>query len=464
MHSFTPSGGSTPPALSARRHWPRGFGHLAVAVLSLGIVSLATAQTSSPPLTLDAALDAAQARSAELQAQDAATRAAREMAASAGRLPDPVLRLSVDNLPIEGPMRYSLTDDFMTQRSVEIMQTYPGSEKRQARAALYEREAEAAASTHSMQRARLFTQTAGAWFDLYYQEQMQVLLLRQHEEARQVSEAVESAYRGGRSSQADVLAAHAAVARIDDRLLEVGAELATARSHLHRWIGGAAEQPLGHPPKIDRTRLAAHQLGHEIDRHPDIAVMNARERFALAEADIARREKSADWSWSLMYSKRGSRFGDMVSLGVAIPLQWDQANKQNRELAASLERVEQVRLEREEMRREHLFKVQRLLANWRSNLNRLKDYDKTLIPLATERVRATLAAFSGGKASLSEVLDAQRMVTDTRLERLRIEKQSAAWWAELEYLIPQDQAGQAPLPNPRPKTLPGTSNQPAQEQ
>lgn len=353
-------------------------------------------------------------------------------------------------------MRYSLTDDFMTMRSVEIMQTFSSSSKRQARAARYEREAETAASTRSMQKARLLAQTAGAWFDRYYQEQMQALLQRQREEASRVSEAVESAYRGGRSNQADVLAAHAAVARIDDRLLEVGAELAAARAQLHRWIGVAAEQPLGIPPKIDRTRLAEHQLDHEIDRHPDIAVMNARERVALAEADIARQEKSTDWSWSLMYSKRGSQFGDMVSLGVSIPLQWDQASKQNRELAASLERVEQVRSEREEMRREHLFEVQRLLANWRSNLTRLKDYDKTLIPLATERVRATLAAFSGGKASLSEVLDAQRMVTDTRLERLRIEKQSAAWWAELEYLIPQDLAEQDTTVEP--------SNQATQEQ
>lgn len=460
MHSLPSQGGSTPPVRSARRYWPRRIRLIAAAVLSLGIASLAAAQPSSSPLTLDAALDAAQVRSATLQAQNAASRVAREMAVSAGRLPDPVLRLSVDNLPIEGPMRYSLTDDFMTMRSVSLMQTFTGSEKRQARSARYEREAEAALSMRSMQKARLFTQTARAWFDRYYQEQIQGLLQRQREEAGRVSEAVESAYRGGRSSQADVLAAHAAVARIDDRLHEVGAGLTNAKAQLQRWIGDGAEQPLGVLPRIDRTRLAEHQLGHEIDQHPDIAVMNARERVALAEAEVARQDKSADWSWSLMYSKRGSQFGDMVSLGVSIPLQLDQARKQDRELSARLQKAEQIRLEREEMRREHLFEVQRLLANWRSNLTRLADYDKTLIPLATERVQAMEAAFRGGKAPLAAVIEAQRMVIDTRLERLRIEKQTAAWWAELEYLIPQDQAAQAMSP----KTLPGTSNQPAQEQ
>ena len=456
MHSIPHLGASTPLIPYVRLHWSRGLRPLAAVTFSLCLASLATAQTSSSVLSLEAALDAAQARSATLQAQDAATRAAREMAISAGRLPDPVLRLSVDNLPIEGPMRYSLTDDFMTMRSVSLMQTFTSSEKRQARSARYEREAEAATSVRSLHTARLRAQTAHAWFDRYFQEQMLDLLQRQREEATRVNIAAESAYRGGRNSQADVLAAHAAVARIDDRLHEVRAEFANAQALLQRWVGDAASNPLGIPPRIDSTRLDKHQLSHEIDRHPDIVVMNVRERVALAEADVARQEKNADWSWSLMYSKRGSKFGDMASLGVSIPLQWDQGRKQDRELAARLERVEQVQSEREEMRRTHLFEVQRLLATWRSNLTRLADYDKTIIPLATERVQAIEAAFRGNMAPLTAVLDAQRMVTDTQLERLRIEKQTAALWSELEYLIPADLVV-------RP-TKPSSSNQPTQEQ
>lgn len=160
------------------------------------------------------------------------------------------------------------------------------------------------------------------------------------------------------------------------------------------------------PPRIDSTRLVAHQLADDINLHPDVAVLNARERIALADVDLAELEKDADWSWSLMYSKRGSQFGDMVSLGVSIPLQWDQANKQDREVAARLAQVEQVRFEREELRREHLFETQRLLVNWRSNLTRLENYNTRLIPLASQRVDALIAAFRGGKASLAEVLEA----------------------------------------------------------
>lgn len=449
MLSFTHWEAKGPLVCRARQRWLPTFKPFAVAALSLSFIGVAIAQApqASVPLTLDAALRVAEIRSAALQGQDAAIRSWREMAIPAGRLPDPVLRLSVDNLPIEGPMRYSLTDDFMTMRSVSLMQTYTGSDKRQARSIRFAREADAASSMRSLQTTRLRTQTARAWFERYYQQQMLELLQRQREEAVLIADAVEAAYRGGRAAQADVFAARSAVARIDDRRHEVGADLNNAETSLTRWVGDAAAQPLGAPPRIDR--LAAHELAYQLDQHPDIALMGAKERVALAEAEIARQERSADWSWSLMYSKRGSQFSDMVSVGISIPLQWDQKNRQDRDLAAKLEKVEQVRAEREEMRREHLSEVQQLSASWRSNLTRLDDYDKTLIPLASERAQAQEAAFRGGKAPLSAVLEARRMAIDTRLERLRIEKQTAALWAELEFLIPESsplEAAPAALP------------------
>lgn len=444
MHPLLSREASAPPVHHARRCGHRGLAPLAVAMLSLCLVNPVMAE--QPSLTLQTALDAAQARSATLQAQHAAARAAREMAVASGRLPDPVLRLSIDNLPIEGSERYSLSDEPMTMRSVGLGQTFTGSDKRQARSARYEREADAALATRTTLLTRLRTQTARAWFERHFLEQMLEQLQHQRDETVSVSAGVESAYRGGRSALADVLAARAAIARIDDRLHELHADLASAKALLQRWVGDAASKPLGAPPRIDSTPLTERSLAHEIDQHPDITLMNAREHVALAAAEVAKQEKSADWSWSVMYSKRGSMFGDMVSLGVSIPLQWDQARRQDRELAARLEQVEQVRHEREEMRREHLFELQRLLVNWRSSLTRLEDYDKTLIPLATERVEATIAAFRGGKASLAAVLEARRMVTDTTLERLRIEKQAAAWWADLAFLMPEDlPAHAAPL-------------------
>ena len=95
-------------------------------------------------LNFDDALQLAEARSRQLPAQRAAAAAARDMAIAAGQRPDPVLRASVDNLPVNGPDRFSATADFMTMRSIGLTQEWTRSDKLQARAARYEREADVA--------------------------------------------------------------------------------------------------------------------------------------------------------------------------------------------------------------------------------------------------------------------------------------------------------------------------------
>lgn len=409
-----------------------------VVLLVISLCGGVAAQTPPllPPLTLQAALLEAEKRSHALEAQDAATQSARELAVAAGRLPDPMLRLSVDNLPVDGPMRFSLTQDFMTMRSVGLTQTLTREDKRRARSARFEREGDAAQAMRVMQLTALQRQTTLAWFDRHYQQQMVDLLTRQRDEAALQIEATETAYRAGRGSQADVFAARSAVARIEDRIQEARDRHANAGISLARWVGDAASGPLGEAPGLTRTRMADPVQGNGVDQIPDIALMASKEAVALAEAEVARQEKRTDWSVSFMYSQRGPAFSNMVTLGVSVPLQWDQKNRQERELSAKLAKAEQVRAEREEVVRERMAQMQRWRTSWQSRLARLDDYDHHLIPLAGERTLAALSAYRGGKTPLSTVLEARRMEIDTRVERLRIEMETAALWTELEFLMP----------------------------
>ena len=140
-----------------------------------------------------------------------------------------------------------------------------------------------------------------------------------------------------------------------------------------------------------------------------------------------------------MFSQRGSAYSNMVSLNVSVPLQWDQKNRQDREVTARLALAEQLRAQREEATREHAAETRIWLLQWQSGRERLAQYDSALIPLATERTRAALAAYRGGSSPLAVVLEARRMEIDTRMERLRLEMDAAGLWARLQYLIPPEQ-------------------------
>jgi outer membrane protein TolC len=413
----------------------RGHRRLA-ALLVLASAFVGLTSHAQPALTLDQALRVAQDRSRQLSAQDSATAAAREMAVAAGQRPDPTLKVGINNLPIDGPDRLSLTRDFMTMRSVGVMQEITRSDKLKARSARFDREAEAAEAARSMALANLRRDTAMAWLDRCYQERMLEALQSQRTEAGLQIEAADAAYRGGRGAQADVFAARSAVAQIDDRVRQTERQIATSKTRLSRWVGAEAEQPLGPLPALETVRLDVNNVESQLAHHPEIAMMVKQEEMARADADIAQSNKRLDWNVELMFSQRGSAYSNMVSVNVSIPLQLDAGNRQDREVTAKLAVVEQMRAQREEAAREHLAETRSWLQEWQSGRDRLTHYDSTLIPLTAERTRAALAAYRGGSGPLGAVLEARRMEIDTRMDRLRLEMETAGRWAQLEYLVP----------------------------
>ena len=412
-----------------------------VAALAMLAGTAAGAQTAPAPLSPLAwgeAVRLAEARSQLLVAQDAAALAAREMGGAASRRPDPVLRAGINNLPVNGADRLSLTRDFMTMRSVGVSQEFTRADKLAARAARFEREAEAAEAGRALALANLQRDTALAWLERYFRERTRALLLTQRDEARLQVEAAESAYGASRGTRVEVLAARFAAALLDDRLAQNERELATATTQLARWVGDAARRPLGEPPRTDRVALTDTALDTELAHHPRIAMLLKQEDAARADAAIAQTNQRADWSAELMYSQRGSAYSNMVSINVSIPLQWDSARRQDRELAAKLATVEQLRAQREDVLREHVAEVAAMLQEWHSDRERLARYDTALLPLAAERTGAALSAYRAGSAGLSAVLEARRAEIDTRMDRLRLELDAARLWAQLSYLIPAE--------------------------
>jgi len=414
---------------------------LTSAVLAFaGLLAATTPATADEPLSLSAAVHAALTRSRGLDASTAAAQGAREMAVAAAQLPDPVLRLSLDSLPVDGPKRFSITRDFMTMRSVALMQTLPGADKRRSRGERYEREADAALSERAQRAASLQNDVAQAWLERRLQEQRLQLLRAQTDEARVLVQTTEAALRGGRGSTSEALTARESLAQMGQAVISAQADRANARLTLARFTGGPPEQPLTAAPSMQHTPVALDAL----DRLPDLAALQAREAVARAEAEVARQGLEPDWRVELMFSQRGSQFSNMVSVAVSVPLQWDKPQRQQRELAARLIRVNELEAEREEQTRERVLQVQRWQQDWRAGMERMAHLDAQRQPLATQRVDAALAAYRGGREGVGGVLQARRDALALAQERLMLERETAGRWAQLEYLFPDTSTGLKP--------------------
>lgn len=398
--------------------------------------SIGLSSWAAGPLSLADAQHIAVSRSQQLSALDALAAAAGEQAVSAGQLPDPVLKLGIDNLPINGPDQYLPVIDFVTRR-IGVMQDLPSASKRALRRERFERAAKRVLAQRQLSAVSVQRDTALAWLDRYYTQATRELLAQQIDEAQLQVQAADVAFRSGRGSQADAFAARAAVLGLQDRLSEMDRQFRSAGLLLARWVGAdVAERTLFGMPPWQGTPVLGDISSAYLQQHPDLQVIHAEREAADTEVRLAQANKLSDWSVEASFSQRGPAYSDMLYFGVSIPLQWDRKNRQDREVAAAVAMVDESTARYEDALRSREAEVRSMLNDWQSGKERVKRYRDSLIPTTQQRTAAALTSYSTGKSDLSVVLNARRDEIDVRIQALALERDTARAWAQLKFLIP----------------------------
>ncbi|MFC7518838.1 TolC family protein [Herbaspirillum sp. GCM10030257] len=403
----------------------------AAMVLSLAS-SFSCAQSAG--LTLDQALQQATQRSASNQASVAAIEASRESAAKADQLPDPMLKLGVDNLPVNGPDRLSLTHDFMTMRRVGIEQQWVSSDKRVARSERAQRAVEMEEANHLANIAKVREETAKAWVAVWYAQRTTSLTRMLETEAKADLETQQAAYRGAKSGAMDAAQAQLTLVQVQDVARKSEQELRTARAVLGRWVLAPVESVDNALPSLVShvAKLAVEDLEKY---HPMVMMAKRAVTLADAETTVASRERRPDWSVEASYSQRGGQYSNMVSVGVSIPLTVNPSQRQDRDIAEKSALATKARLQYEEALRELQNEIQTLSFTLTSLNERVAALREQLLPLANQQVELATAAYRAGTGSLSAVFNAKKMLVEKQLQIAELEKDAAMTWASLEYHV-----------------------------
>lgn len=402
-------------------------------VTAICALHLCNAHAESP-LALDEAVQIAMAGSPQLAVPAAALEAATAASISAGRLPDPELIVGVDNLPIDGPERYSLTDDFMTMRKVGVMQSFPNGRKR---ASQRERAAAAvlvAQSQEQQTRLEIARTTADAWIACHIAQLVLEKLQALKPEVELQAQAARTALANGRGSTVDAFAAQSSVSELEDRLLEAQREVHVARAELARWIGEDAQRALAAAPAFSELPVARNKLLASLHQHASLLTFEAQRALALSEIDLARAEKRSDWSAQLAYAKRGSAFSDMVSLEFRVGLPLFSRYRQDPMIRAKQAQLTQLEAGREAELRMHTAEVLNMLAAWETANQRISLYEQERLPLARQRSQAALAGFQAGRIELSQLAASQVAEIELQLSYAGLLTQSGQAWTFLRYL------------------------------
>jgi outer membrane protein TolC len=341
--------------------------------------------------------------------------------------------LGVDNLPVNGPDSWSLTNDFMTQRRIGITQEYVSEEKRaliRRRVAL---DAQRQTAAQRSLTAGIRRDVAIAWLDRYYATHSQGLLRSLEAEIELQLRTLDSQLRAGKASASELPMATAVLLQTQDRVQVAKKQERVAGIALERWLGPDASRIPGNAPDI--YRLASDLANPEIAvKAPAVREHASELDISQADLEITQSAKKPNWSWEVSYSQRGSAYSNMVSVGVNIPLFTNAANKQDREIAAKQAQVQQAHAMHDDVVRETQANIATSYVEWQSLIERRKSLASALLPVVRQRIDLTLSAYRGGQGSLATVLEARRAEVEAQLQLLDLEREAARLWAQLQYV------------------------------
>ncbi|RQQ24065.1 TolC family protein [Burkholderia stagnalis] len=402
---------------------------LCAALLVAGV-----AHAEPAPFTLDAALQSATDRSTSMEAAQASVRASSEAAVKAGRLPDPMLKAGIDNLPVNGPQRFTVGQDFMTMRRIGIEQEWVSGDKRRLRSALASERVGRERAGYLMQLATVRQQTASAWLNAVYAKKALALQQALLDHMTHELAATQASYRGARAGAADVVQARAMLAQAQDQLLKAQQTYRTALIGLSRWTAVPVADVAGEPPAPESyvPSLPPDQLR---EAQPTLAA--AADDIAVAEADaaVADSERRPNWTWEIAYQQRGGAYSNMVSVGVTIPLPLDRKNRQNRDVAEKTELATRARLLYEDTLRQVQADIRMQAATLASGRERIAQLSTTLLPAAEQRVQLANAAYRAGTGSLADTFAARRAQLEAQQQVLDLRRDVSQTWAQLEYQV-----------------------------
>jgi outer membrane protein TolC len=397
-----------------------------------GLLSMCLPVAACAALSFDETTALARDQAPSLMAQRDALAGAQALRPAASTLPDPRLVVGVDNLPVTGADKFSLSRDFMTMQRIGVMQEVPNRAKREARAAGADARMQRELALLSAAQLSVQRDAALAWLAVYFAERRVARLDELERENRVLLDTLDARIASGQALPAERTMARQEALALADRRDDAKRDIAKARAALRRWVGTRADETLsGAPPDL---AVHAQQLRADMHRHAEILPFTAMQAAAQAEVGDADAEQRGDWAWELVYSRR-PQYSDMMSIQLSFDLPWQAGQRQQPQVLARQKEVLRIEAERDETLRRHREEIEAQLAELQALESQRKRLDGTGQALANERVALALASYQAGRGTLGDVLMARRDAVETQLRLIDLDAQRLALRVRLNTLI-----------------------------
>jgi outer membrane protein TolC len=366
------------------------------------------------PLTLPTLLKEVYQNNAAVRGAAAGSRAETALISENGALPNPKIGVMRENSPPGGgekmmPMySVSLSQEFMWPTRYGLMRSM--------------QRAKSDASTHEYlsERLKVRKKAVTAYYGVSIQEKSLALLRSQKETLREIARIAEARRATGQVTQQDEMKAHVEQTKIEMELLLQQQEIASSRAELNAVMGRDPSSTL--ELSVDNLEVPKVTVkpGDVIELARENSTMIKTETSMVGEAELAHKLTQTAYypEFMVIYSKPFA--GDFnpenytIELQMSLPV-WFAAKESGRLEAARNKKI-QAEERLSEVRRDVQKEVTMLMSQVEALSKLLKIYETALIPQAVSTLNVSRSAYSAGRASFQDLLDAERMLYSERMD------------------------------------------------
>lgn len=387
-------------------------------------------------------LELARSRHPELAAMRLEADAASQRIQPAGALPDPVLRVELENVNNYGNSAGpNLLPWKVGETKYTLMQQIPLWGKRDLRRDAAQADARQADARSSVAWNELATRIKTSYAQ-YYQAAGNARLTREVLDLMtRLEQLAQARYAGGLAAQQDAIRAQLEQTAMRAEIIALDAEKRQAQARLNALLVRDADAELAEPQALRALPAvsvldAGTLVQRALDRNPGLAAEEARLRSAETNRELTQRNRYPDITVGISPTQMGSRITTWsLMVEMNIPLQRESRRSQEREAEAMVgaQRARSQAL------------ASQLLGELGENLAGLDAARRSealvagqLLPQSELSLRSALAAYESGKVDFATLLDAQRQIRKAKADRLKAQVEAQMRLAEIERIVGED--------------------------
>lgn len=343
------------------------------------------------------------------------------------RLPDPMLRLGVANLPID-TLRFD--EDPMTQFNIGLSQPLSRGDSLALTEEAYAIKAQQFQEQRQLRALEVKQSVRTLWFSIAYGQKAQRLLTEQQRVFQQTLDNLASSYRVGSQQSQDLILAELELGRISERLLANQQQIQRDRAMLSRWIGAAAFQPLDEQLPDWVRGMAPSALAESqtlLAQHPSLKLSQTRIRFQQQQLRLADEAYTPALRLEVNYGHRqsvapdGSRRPDLLSAFITVDLPLFPQQRQDQQYKAVVHQVSAEQAQRDAVLQQYQGQLRTVLTQLDYLDQRLALYQQQLLPQAQAQRSSTEQAYQANTTTFERLSQAYIRELNLELEQAKLQ-------------------------------------------